>query len=83
MNADDGNNINLKKALAEAGGLAEEQKKLLEKEISEQEQLLAACHKENEKIYAEMTRLQKANKTSQDNMFRENQRLKAELIAIR
>ena len=56
---------------------------LMEKEIREQEKLLAGYQQENERLYTEMKRIQTMNKTTEDRMFKENQKLTNEVMSLR
>ncbi|XP_074662384.1 centrosomal protein of 162 kDa-like [Tubulanus polymorphus] len=56
---------------------------LFEKEIAEQEKLLAGYQQENERLYSEMKRIQVMNKVTEERMFKENQRLQTELMTLR
>ena len=65
------------------GDKQSERVRLLEKEVREQEQLLAGYQQENEKIYQELKTLQKTAKGAEGRMFQENQRLQTELTTLR
>ena len=67
----------------EGGEGQEERVKLMEKEIREQEQLLAGYQQENERIYQELKTLQKSSKGAEGRMFQENQRLQTELSTLK
>ena len=64
-------------------GATQDQVLLMEKEIREQEKLLAGYQQENERLYTEMKRIQTMNKTTEDRMFKENQKLTNEVMSLR
>ncbi|RUS78282.1 hypothetical protein EGW08_013946 [Elysia chlorotica] len=55
----------------------------LEREIQEQETLLAGYQAENKRLYEEIKGFQKQAKATEGSMFKENQRLSAELNNVR
>lgn len=55
----------------------------IEKEIKEQELLLAGFQRENEKLVEEAKEAQKKRKETEQMMFQENQKLKQEVILLR
>ena len=55
----------------------------LEEDIRQQESLLVGYQTENEKMCKEIKRLQLANKSTEERMFRENQKLKIDLANLR
>lgn len=55
----------------------------LEREIQEQENLLAGYQAENKRLYEEIKGFQKQAKSTEGSMFKENQRLTAELNNLR
>jgi len=64
-------------------GAKKEQVLLLEKEVREQEKLLASYQQENERLYQETKKMQQENKLIQEKMFKENQKLSADLAKLR
>ena len=68
---------------AASAGTASEDLERLEKEVREQEQLLAGYHTENERLYNEMKKLQTLSKTTEEKMFRENEKLRVEVNNLR
>ena len=69
--------------LAESGSISTEQIERLEKEIQEQEKLLLGYQLENERLYQQMKQLQTVTKTTEDKLFRENDRLKTEVHELK
>ncbi|XP_044145921.1 centrosomal protein of 162 kDa isoform X2 [Bufo gargarizans] len=55
----------------------------IRQEILEQETLLHGYQQENERLYNQVKELQVKNKQNEEQMFQENQALKAELISVR
>ncbi|XP_071998120.1 centrosomal protein of 162 kDa isoform X3 [Engystomops pustulosus] len=55
----------------------------IKQEILEQETLLKGYHQENERLYNQVKELQQKNRQNEEQMFRENQALKAELRSVR
>ena len=55
----------------------------LEREIQEQETLLAGYQAENKRLYEEIKGFQKQAKATEGSMFKENQRLTTELNNVR
>ena len=55
----------------------------LEREVQEQETLLAGYQAENKRLYEEIKGFQKQAKSTEGSMFKENQRLTAELNNVR
>ncbi|XP_064629139.1 centrosomal protein of 162 kDa-like [Lineus longissimus] len=68
---------------AELDKVTQEQMALLEKEIREQEGLIAGYQQENERLFTEMKRMQTMSKVTEDRMFKENQKLAAEIMNLR
>lgn len=64
-------------------GASEEELAKLEKEVREQEQLLAGYQLENERLYKEMKQMQAKEKTNEARMFCENQKLASELANLK
>ena len=60
--------------LCRQGASAEEVKRM-EKEVREQEQLLAGYQQENERLYKELKQIQAKEKANEARMFSENQKL--------
>ncbi|XP_070589253.1 centrosomal protein of 162 kDa isoform X2 [Erythrolamprus reginae] len=60
----------------------EEMLKEIQKEIQNQEFLLQGYQQENEKLYKQVKELQINNKTNEEIMFKENQRLMTQLAAL-
>ena len=60
-----------------------EQVARLEKECKEQEELLARFQSENKRLYEEIRSKEKAAKATEEAMFKENQRLNAEMTSLR
>ncbi|KAJ8411430.1 hypothetical protein AAFF_G00162380 [Aldrovandia affinis] len=63
--------------------VTEEQLKLIEKEVKEQETLIQGYHQENEKLYQQVKGLEAQRKQNEEAMFQENQRLLSELAIAR
>uniref|UniRef100_A0A670YK95 Centrosomal protein of 162 kDa n=1 Tax=Pseudonaja textilis TaxID=8673 RepID=A0A670YK95_PSETE len=61
----------------------EEMLKEIQKEMQNQEILLQGYHQENERLYKQVKELQLNNKTNEEIMFKENQRLMTQLAALR
>ncbi|KAM4041422.1 centrosomal protein of 162 kDa isoform 2-T2 [Anomaloglossus baeobatrachus] len=61
----------------------EEKIQQIKQEILEQETLLHGYQQENERLYNQVKDLQVQNKQNEQQMFRENQDLRAELISLR
>ncbi|XP_028578729.2 centrosomal protein of 162 kDa isoform X2 [Podarcis muralis] len=57
--------------------------KEIQKEVQNQETLLQGYQQENERLYKQVKELQLNNKKNEENMFKENQRLMAELVSLR
>nr|XP_034965347.1 centrosomal protein of 162 kDa isoform X2 [Zootoca vivipara] len=57
--------------------------KEIQKEVQNQERLLQGYQQENERLYNQVKELQLNNKKNEENMFKENQRLMAELVSLR
>ncbi|KAM3930589.1 centrosomal protein of 162 kDa isoform 3-T3 [Leptodactylus fuscus] len=55
----------------------------IRQEILEQETLLQGYQQENEKLYKQVKELEVKNKQNEEQMFQENQMLKAELLSVR
>ena len=78
--------VDARKRIAEGGSLesaSSDQAEKLEKEIREQEKLLAGYQSENERLYQEMKKIQGDTKSTHERMFRENERLKTEVRSLR
>ncbi|XP_064607798.1 centrosomal protein of 162 kDa-like isoform X2 [Liolophura sinensis] len=76
----------LKKRVTNGGsleGMTKEQVLMLEKEIKEQEQLMAGYQTENQRLYNELKTVQKHNKQTEERLFRENQKLIRDLESLR
>ena len=56
-------------------GASAEEVKRMEKEVREQEQLLAGYQQENERLYKELKQMQAKEKANEARMFSENQKL--------
>ncbi|NXI45312.1 CE162 protein, partial [Galbula dea] len=63
--------------------VTEEKLAQIRKEIGDQEVIIQGYQKENERLYKQMKELQIQNKKTEEQMFKENQCLMSELIAIR
>ncbi|NXY83669.1 CE162 protein, partial [Alcedo cyanopectus] len=63
--------------------VTEEKLAQVQKEIADQEVLIQGYQQENERLYKQMKELQIQNKKNEERMFKENQCLMSELIAIR
>ncbi|XP_063954593.1 centrosomal protein of 162 kDa-like [Lytechinus pictus] len=61
----------------------EEQLKLMQREIVQQETLLQGYQQENERLFGEVKTLQGGNKENEARMFKENQRLQTEVGNLR
>ncbi|NWX48362.1 CE162 protein, partial [Steatornis caripensis] len=55
----------------------------IQKEIADQEVIIRGYQQENERLYKQMKELQIQNKKNEERMFKENQCLMSELIAVR
>ena len=55
----------------------------LEKEMKEQETLIAGYQQENKRLYNELKNVQKQHKQTEERMFKENQKLLAEVSNLR
>ncbi|XP_059142969.1 centrosomal protein of 162 kDa-like [Physella acuta] len=77
--------IRLKKSdtETEAGDPAESRVSKLEREVQEQENLLAGYQAENKRLYEEVKAVQRQAKATESSMFKENQRLTTELSNVR
>ncbi len=78
--------LNDRKRIAEGGSLetvTSDQAEKLEKEIREQEKLLAGYQAENERLYQDMKKIQTETKATQDRLFRENEKLRAEVKSLK
>ncbi|KAM4771046.1 centrosomal protein of 162 kDa [Rhinophrynus dorsalis] len=62
---------------------ADDKTQQIRKEIEEQETLLQGYQQENERLYQQVKDLQAKNKQSEEQMFQENQSLKANLLSLR
>ncbi|NXV14588.1 CE162 protein, partial [Cepphus grylle] len=63
--------------------VTEEKLAQIKKEIEDQEVIIQGYQQENERLYKQMKELQIQNKKNEERMFKENQCLMSELIAIR
>ncbi|XP_068793776.1 centrosomal protein of 162 kDa isoform X2 [Struthio camelus] len=63
--------------------IGEEKLTQIKKEIEDQEVIIQGYQQENEKLYKQMKELQIQNKKHEEQMFKENQCLMSELIALR
>ncbi|NXA35572.1 CE162 protein, partial [Eudromia elegans] len=63
--------------------ITEEKLAQIRKEIEDQEVIIQGYQQENEKLYKQMKELQIQNKKNEEQMFKENQCLMSELIALR
>ncbi|NXN19808.1 CE162 protein, partial [Indicator maculatus] len=67
----------------EAAPITEEKLAQIQKEVEDQEVIIQGYQQENERLYKQMKELQSQNKKNEERMFKENQCLMSELIAIR
>ncbi|XP_062344635.1 centrosomal protein of 162 kDa [Cinclus cinclus] len=63
--------------------VTEEKLAQIQKEIEDQEVIIQGYQQENERLYKQMKELQIQNKKNEEQMFKENQCLKSELIQLR
>ncbi|KFW05413.1 hypothetical protein N326_01723, partial [Eurypyga helias] len=63
--------------------VTEEKLAEIQKEIEDQEVIIQGYQQENERLYKQMKELQIQNKNNEERMFKENQCLMSELIALR
>ncbi|NXK58857.1 CE162 protein, partial [Sylvietta virens] len=63
--------------------VTEEKLAQIQKEIEDQEVIIQGYQQENERLYKQMKELQIRNKKNEEQMFKENQCLKSELIHLR
>ncbi|NWU57041.1 CE162 protein, partial [Dromas ardeola] len=63
--------------------VTEEKLAQIKKEIEDQEVIIQGYQQENERLYKQMKELQIQNKKNEERMFKENQCLMSELIAVR
>ncbi|NXJ67002.1 CE162 protein, partial [Rostratula benghalensis] len=63
--------------------VAEEKLAQIQKEIEDQEVIIQGYQQENERLYKQTKELQIQNKKNEERMFKENQSLMSELIALR
>ncbi|KAM6138285.1 centrosomal protein of 162 kDa [Phoenicopterus ruber ruber] len=63
--------------------VTEEKLAQIQKEIEDQEVIIQGYQQENERLYKQMKELQIQNKKNEEQMFKENQHLMSELIALR
>ncbi|XP_062464299.1 centrosomal protein of 162 kDa isoform X2 [Pezoporus occidentalis] len=63
--------------------VTEEKLAQIQKEIADQEVIIQGYQQENEKLYKQMKELQIQNKKNEEQMFKENQCVMSELIALR
>ncbi|XP_038059164.1 centrosomal protein of 162 kDa-like [Patiria miniata] len=64
-------------------GASQEEIKLMQKEIVEQETLLQGYQQENERLYNEVRKLQKSNSEGEERLLRDNQKLQMEVANLR
>lgn len=64
-------------------GASKEQVDRFEKELKEQENLLAGYQQENKKLYDQLKSQQKQSKQAEERMFKENQKLSVEVANLR
>lgn len=64
-------------------GASKEQIDRYEKELKEQETLLAGYQQENKKLYEQLKGGQKQSKQAEERMFKENQKLAMEVATLR
>ena len=64
-------------------GVSKEQIAQLEREMKEQETLIAGYQQENKRLYNELKNVQKQHKQTEERMFKENQKLLAEASNLR
>ena len=69
--------------MLEAVGSENDQIQRLEKEVQEQEKLLAGYQQENQRLYDDMKKMQGTSKATQEKMFTENQRLTSEVSKLK
>ncbi|XP_061845435.1 centrosomal protein of 162 kDa isoform X2 [Colius striatus] len=63
--------------------VSEEKLAQIQKEIEDQEVIIQGYQQENERLYKQMKELQIQNKKNEERMFKENQCLMSELVAVR
>ncbi|XP_056342731.1 centrosomal protein of 162 kDa isoform X4 [Oenanthe melanoleuca] len=63
--------------------VTEEKLAQIQKEIEDQEVIIQGYQQENERLYKQMKELQIQNKKNEEQMFKENQCLKSELVHLR
>ncbi|NXJ96023.1 CE162 protein, partial [Corythaixoides concolor] len=63
--------------------VTEEKLTQIQKEIEDQEVIIQGYQQENERLYKQMKELQIQNKKNEERMFKENQCLMSELVALR
>ncbi|XP_037246904.1 centrosomal protein of 162 kDa isoform X2 [Falco rusticolus] len=63
--------------------VTEEKLAQIQKEIEDQEVIIQGYQQENERLYKQMKELQIQNKKNEERMFKENQCLMSELVALR
>ncbi|NXK16825.1 CE162 protein, partial [Arenaria interpres] len=63
--------------------ITEEKLAQIKKEIEDQEVIIQGYQQENERLYKQMKELQAQNKKNEERMFKENQCLMSELMALR
>ncbi|NXF95104.1 CE162 protein, partial [Eubucco bourcierii] len=66
-----------------AAPVTEERLAQIQKEVEDQEVIIQGYQQENERLYKQMKELQTQTKRNEERMFKENQCLMSELIAIR
>lgn len=69
--------------LTASGTVSSEHIDRLEAEIREQEKLLSGYQHENERLYQQMKQLQTVSKTTEERLFRDNDRLKTEVRELK
>ena len=82
MPADDAENKKTAKDGATVGA-GEQQVDKMDKEIREQEKLIAGYQQENKRLYDQLRNIQKHGKSTEDRMFKENQKMATEIANMR
>ena len=77
--------VEMRKKMVEGltDGASKEQIDRYEKELKEQETLLAGYQQENKKLYEQLKGGQKQSKHAEERMFKENQKLAMEVATLR
>ena len=63
--------------------ISKEQFEMMEKEIREQEKLLAGYQQENQRLYEDMKKTQSDSKATEERLFFDNQKLKTDVASLR